>query len=332
MVSASLVRFVPVLQLSAPLDDRGCARLLASMDNPTVSAWAFQYLSLGRATQGLQDQQLAELLQRLSIKPDGLGVAIAILYMHIHDNPKPVGPLVTNLARALIASAPLTEGNQRLDNELAGVIRKFAVGSDGELAARRLLTRIRERFESLNLSRYDLSESLAALFQSQPFLALDVLVGDAPVVGHAYRRRHALTGGRRSGALSKIPVEALVQWCRDGPTDRWVHVAPLVPAFAPSENPERLLWSDRVLALLQNAPEPANVAESLVELIEPMSWSGSRAEAIRGRLPLLDQLAHALGPEHADRVAAWKAKVMLTVEREARRDLEEHRTRNERFE
>jgi hypothetical protein len=332
MDSASLVRFVPVLQLSAPLDDHGCARLLASMDNPAVSAWAFQYLSLGRATQGLQDRQLADLLQRLSIKPDGLGVAIDILYMHIHDNPKPVGPLVSNLARGLIASSSLIKVNQRLDHELAGVIRKFAVGSEGGSAARRILTSIRERSENGSLSRYDLSESLAALFQSQPFLALDLLVGDGPFDAHAYRRLHALAGGRRSSALSKIPLEALVQWCRDGPPDRWVHVAPLVPAFAPTENQDRPVWSDRVLALLQNAPDPVNVANSLVGLIEPMSWSGSRAEAIRGRLPLLDQLADALGPEHADNVAAWKAKVMLTVEREARRDLEEHRTRNERFE
>jgi hypothetical protein len=332
MGRASLVQWVPVLQLSAPLDDRGCGRLLASMDSPAVSAWAFQYLSFGRATQCLEDRRLAELLQRLSIKPDGLGVAIDILYMHIHDNPNPIGPLVSDVARALIANAPLTKHNRRLDHELAGVIGKFVAGSDGEPAARRLLTVLRDGFENFTLSRYDLSESLNALFQAQPRLALDMLVGDEPDDGRAYARRHSLAGGRRSSALAKIPIEALVQWCRDGSRDRWVHVAPLVPAFAPSDTSQAPRWSERVLSLLQNAPEPAKVAESLVELIEPMSWSGSRAEAIRGRLPLFDELAHALGPEHADRVAAWRSQVMLRLDREVRRELEEHRAHNERFE
>lgn len=40
---------------------------------------------------------LAELLQRLSIKPDGLGVCIEILYMHIFNNLNPIGPHIRQL-------------------------------------------------------------------------------------------------------------------------------------------------------------------------------------------------------------------------------------------
>jgi len=63
-----------------------------------------------------------------------------------------------------------------------------------------------------------------------------------------------------------------------------------------------------------------------------MSWSGSRAEAIKQRLPLLDALASMLEPEHTEQIAAWRSQITKTIEREARRELEEHRANNERFE
>ncbi|TAM48876.1 MAG: hypothetical protein EPN57_27065 [Paraburkholderia sp.] len=331
MDHSSLVKWVPVLQLSAPLDDRGCLRLLASLDSPAVPAWVFQHLSFGRATQTIRDERLAQLLQRLSIKPDGLSVAIDILYMHVHDNPKPIGARLNEVARNLIAHAPFSKSH-RHDHELAGVIAKFLIGANGEPAARRLLTAIREGFDNYTLSRYELPETLTALFRAYPSIALDILVGDEPDAEDAYFRRRALAGGRRSSALADLPIEALLEWCRGGASERWMLVAPLVPAFESADDQSTPRWSKQVLALLQHSPSPIQVAESIVNLIEPTSWSGSRAEIIRQRLPLLDQLAAVLGLEHADQIARWRSNLTQTMERETRRELDEHRARNERFE
>lgn len=182
------------------------------------------------------------------------------------------------------------------------------------------------------LSRYDLTETLAALFKTQPTLALQTLVGDDADDAEAYLRRHSLAGGRRLSALAGIPIEALMKWCGDGPVERWARVAPLVPAFEPQVESGDLRWSAQVLALLKHAPAPVAVAETLVELVEPMSWSGSRAEAIRSRLPLLDALADILGPEKTSDVERWKSNAQRALEREVRRELEEYRARNERFE
>ncbi len=74
------------------------------------------------------------------------------------------------------------------------------------------------------------------------------------------------------------------------------------------------------------------MAKSLVELIEPMSWSGSRAEAIKQRLPLLHELSRLLGPEPAEQIEFWRSQLIKTMDREARRELEDHRARDERFE
>ncbi|WP_176059552.1 hypothetical protein [Paraburkholderia sp. BCC1876] len=333
MGCVSLAKWVPVLQLSAPLDDRGCLRLLASMDNPAVSAWMFQYLSLGRTTQTIGEERLAQMLQRLSIKPDGLGVAIDILYMHIHDNPNPIAGYLNNVALNLIAHAPFAKNNHRLDHELAGVIEKFLLGTDAETVARQVLISIGAGLDNYTLSRYDLTKTLASLCKTQPGIALDLLVGEEPdVEGADFRRRYSLAGGRRSSALAGISIEALLKWCREGAPERWVRVAPLVPAFERSDDKNGPGWSEHVFALLQNSPSPIHVAESIVDLIVPSSWSGSRAEVIRQRLPLLDKFAEVLGPEHADQVARWRNNLTQVIEREALRELNEHRAQNERFE
>ncbi len=333
MERPSLVEWVPVLQLSAKLDDRGCDRLLASMNNPNVPAWAFRHLGFGRATEPVPEERLVELLERLSIKPDGVAIAIDILHMHIYGEPKSIGPQLTSCARELIANAPLTRHDHGLDHALGQLVARSLTGNDVQLPAARILERISEAINDYSISRYDFTETLKAIFAVQPALALDALVGDKDekdVRDHA--RRSALAGGRQSGALMGVPEDALLDWCRGGGPQRWVRIARLLPAFEPHADDSELAWSTRVNALLTNAPDAAAVAETLIDVLIPSSWGGSRADAIRKRLPLLDQLSDILGPPHLEQVATWRRHVMRVIDHETRRELEEHRARNERFE
>lgn len=333
MTRTSLIEWVPVLQLSAELDERGCDRLLALINNPSVPAWVFQHLGLGRATEPVPSHRLAELLERLGIKPDGLAVALDILHMHLYGDPKPIGPQLTACAHSLIANAPLTRHYHGLDHGLSELIQRFLVGSVGEPPARALLGRINEAIAQFAVSRYDFTETLKALFKVQPMLALDALVGDDDPDGAAgYVRRDALSGGPRSNTLMDIPEDALIAWCRAGGPNRWSRVAPLVPAYDSRAEGAPLEWSGLVKALIANAPNPATVAEAVVYVLIPTSWSGSRAEIIRQRLPLLDELEQLVGPGYEVEIAQWRRNVTEVMEREARRELDEHRLRNERFE
>ncbi len=329
----SLVEWVPVLQLSADLDDRGCDRLIASMNNPNVPAWVFRYLGFGRATEPVPEERLVELLERLSIKPGGVAIAIDILHMHIYGEPKSIGPQLTSFARELIANAPLTRHDDGLDHALGQLVARFLTGNDAQLPAARMLERISEAISDWTVSRYDFTETLKAFFAVQPKLALDALVGDeCEEVVRDHARRGALAGGRRSGALLSVSEDALLEWCRAGGPQRWMRVAPLLPAFDSQADDGALAWSTRVKALLANAPDAAAVAETLIDVLIPSSWSGSRADVIRKRLPLLDQLSDILGPAHQEQVAASRRHLMKVIDHEARRELEEHRARNERFE
>jgi len=333
MTRPSLVEWVPVLQLSVDLDERGCDRLLASMSNPSVPAWVFRYLSFGRATQPISEQRLVELLERLSIKPGGVAIAIDILHMHIYGEPKSIGPQLTSCARELIANAPLTRGDHGLDHALGQLAAHFLTGDDAQLPTARLLERISEAIGDYTVSRYDLTETLKSVFKVQPKLALDALVGDEDEAqSRNDARRGALAGGQRSGALLSVPEDALLEWCLAGGPQRWMRVAPLLPAFESKAEDGELAWSTRVKALLANAPDAAAVAGTLIDVLIPNSWNGSRAGAIRKRLPLLDQLSDILGPAHQEQVAVWRRHITRVIDHEARRELEEHRARNERFE
>ncbi|UKE47063.1 LexA family protein [Xanthomonas cerealis] len=331
MTRSSLIEWVPVLQISAELDDRGCDRMLASMTNPSVPAWVFRYLSFGSVTELVPESRLAEMLERLSIKPSGLEVAIDILHMHIYGEKKPIGPQLTTCARTLIANVPLTRHDHNLDYALGRLIERFLVGADAQEAAHQILDRIQEAIDDYTISRHDFTETLKALFGVQPVLALDVLIGEEVDRAKGHARRNSLAGGRRSSALLAVPEDALLEWCR-AETKRWAQVAPLVPAFEAQSPDAEMQWSGLVKALLSNAPDPVAVAETLIDALIPMSWSGSRADIIRQRLPLLDQLSQLLGPGHDGQVAEWKQNITDLMDREARRELEEHRSRDERFE
>ncbi|MGN6151756.1 MAG: LexA family protein [Lysobacteraceae bacterium] len=332
MVRSPLAEWVPVLQLSAPLDERGCDRLLASMNNANVPAWVFQHLGYGQATKPVSDDRLADLLERLSIKPGGTEVAIDILHMHIHGEPTLTSSRLTACAQKLIGNAPLSRQHHGLDHALSILIERFLQGKAAEPAARKLLERVHQGIVGYSVSRHDLTETLKTLFHTQPKMALDILVDGDEAVSVGYVRRSEFAGGRRSSALAAVPEQALLDWCRSGDNERWARVAPLVPAFSSVESGSELQWSPLVQTLLRNAPDPVRVAATLIDTLAPTTWSGSRSEIIRQRLPLLDKLSDMLGSEHESQVIEWRRQVTDLMEREARHERAEQQSRNERFE
>ena len=329
MGHGALAAWVPVLQLSGDLDEKGCERLLRSMDIPDVPAAAFQYLGYGRATENIPDLTLIRLLERLARKPNGLEVAIDILSMHHYDNSKLAGPELARLARELLTQASPNRQNQHLNFAIVLLIKRFMSVYEGEPYARQMLRVIRKGLDNYSLSPYDIDETLQALFETQPTAALDELIGDEQDDADDYIRRRALRADHTKNALSGVPAEKLVEWCKQGDQHRWIRVADAVPAFNEEQD---LKWSETAQILLRSAPNPIQVAGALVERIEPMSWSGSRAEAISSRMPLIDELSMFLPADASENVSQWRKHYQQVMERERRRELEDHRRDNERFE
>ena len=327
-----LTCWAPLLQLVGKLDGRGCERLARSMADPDVPTEIFHNIGHGRVTSELSGETLSRLLDRLARRPGGVEAAIDVLSMHVYDMVEPFNPALVELARDLLSRFSPARSGPHLDHSIRVLISKFLSGTEGAPHARAFLRKIRKGFDNYTLSPYDLDEAVTALFEVQPFLALDELIGDKSDKDTHGARKYGLRADHARNPLRVVPVSTLTEWCSRGGLDRWQFVANSVSAFDKDEEEHGLRWSDTVLTLVRNAPDPIKVAGVLVGRIEPMSWTGSRAKAIESRLPLLDELGEFLGERATQEVSDWRAQMQRLLERERRRELDEHRQRNLSFE
>jgi hypothetical protein len=85
-------------------------------------------------------------------------------------------------------------------------------------------------------------------------------------------------------------------------------------------------------AVFEKSPNLQAVLSQLENEIYPMSWSGSRAEAMAKRLTLLTKLSEHPNLEIRDWAIIQHQKLQLAVEVEREHELKEHQERFERFE
>ena len=93
-----------------------------------------------------------------------------------------------------------------------------------------------------------------------------------------------------------------------------------------------LVISDAALSILANAPDKKAVIEAYLKRFTPSAWSGSLAETLKRRIPLLDALS--LGDEEQLKPVLAAARVSLErriAAAELRED-EEERERTGSFE
>ena len=168
---------------------------------------------------------------------------------------------------------------------------------------------------------------------SQPIASLDELIGkDANECVH-YIRRRDLESVNSQNPLSKVPIETVIAWCKSGGPQLWTNVATVIPAFDKNPEDENLLsWSESAIMLITHAPKPIDVVLVLVDRISPTSWSGSRADIMAARLPLLNQLSPLLTGDDLTALIERKVNIQRTIDREKQRECDDYRARNERFE
>ncbi len=333
MDNTALAEWLPVLQTTVKLDSRGYDRLIRSLARGDASAEMYQYLAYGKVASELSDDEIAHLLREIAHKNEGLLVALDILSMNLYGNEEAVGPAVLLLARELLSSIPLTRNHNRLDFSLKSIIERCMVGPEAEDSARSLLKSIRNGLDGYSIYAYDFDDAIEALFATQPVASLDELVSDDSDEGVNYIRRRDFDSDYGKNALARVPIETLLSWCGGGSSERWPNIAASIPAFITDVNgDEPMSWSQQALSLIKNAPNPVKVVDVLVDRIAPSSWSGSRAEIMTSRLPLFDQLASLLSGEGLEKLAECKEIFQRMIARERKRESEDDRSRNERFE
>lgn len=319
---SSLVRYIPFLQSCAPFDGVACARLLRLMDGREIFAGDFVCIGYARSFQMASDEDVAIVLERLLKMEGGSFASIRILACYIRGGLGRVGACLLRVAYDVLEVALLLwvgRGVKQvsvgdLDFDFKSIIEYFwGYGVDEGVAedeARRILRRLVEKGKAECMwPVFDFKEGMKAIFDVRTEAALDILVGDDGGIEDWFRRS-SFQQGYSYSSISGVSVDVLVRWCRAGGECRWVNIACIIPAIVPSANSGisgcRWQWSSQVVSFLAQAPNPSDVAGVLVKRLCPVAWSVSEAEALRQRLPLLDQLESMLDVAYSDKVEEWR--------------------------
>lgn len=328
-----MAEWVPILQVTTKLDHSGWARLMRSLANNSANVHQYQYLAYGSVTNQLEDDELAQLLQAIADKDDGVSVALDILSLHLHGLAKDSNPKALAVGRSLLPKVPLLKHQHQLDFALGTLVERCLSGPEGEESARALLTILRAGLTDYTISTYDFEDLILGLFKVQPLAALDALVdGDSEDTLTFVRARNLeATDEGQHNPLANVPAETLLGWCRAGSSRRWIQLASVVPALA-SANDGKLRWTDIALDLIKQSPEPNQVIGELLGRLSPTSWGGSRAEIMSARMHLFDGLESMMTGDTREKLKLQRANFEEQIARERQWELKQHRQRNERFE
>lgn len=335
------------LQASAGLTDRGIERLLEAVSMPDVASSTFENLAYRIDWDARSANDLASIILALAKREDGNSVASFILHGYIEDRKRAGVPLDAELkeaGRTLFAACKLerTETDEKPGNRLAPIVRFCLEPGKDDAIVRDFCSRFADAVLSYAIYSDDYGDLMAELGAKFPRAILDILVEGTwdddegmPAVGKAR--------GHRLAPTRAIEDEVAVAWAREKPVPRFTALAHLIALWSKAGQPEvvhpdfddsvqDIVWKDTALRLMRDAPEPEPILEIYLSRFRPGGWSGSLAQILASRMPLLNQLKSDSDPK----VVIWAKGAIPRLEEEIENirqwEAGRDRDRDERFE
>ncbi len=300
----------------------------------TVLVTAFGNLAHGRAHEGLDDEQLHALLQGIKGKQGGNGVATMILGMRIfgrHSDKLPISESLKATGREFLSRVKLEKGAQ-LDHMMAEVIKVAFDKPEREAQARAFCAKVIAALGGWEVSGWDLGDTITALAKTFPVVVLDILVEQAVDEDGMGQTLFQDIRGNRTCPLDAITNDVLIAWATQKPETRYELLARVVRFSNAGDEEHADGWSPAARMLIDAAPESVKVLDTLYRRFTPNGWSGSLADVLATRMPLLEALKH---HPRAD-VSAWANAHALAyrvhVDRQRAVEAAEHRARDQTFE
>lgn len=325
----------------------GIKKLLELARGGEFEPWRFGPLAYGRMHQAISDGQLSELLAVLNERDDGFYATLDILEMRFfvgRDSTYVPSEALLSVGRGAIRNLLSGERDQidlRRIRRTKRIVRQCLSASAPEQEIKEIVKLLCDGVDAFRFYSLDLDVIIATLTSNFP----DVVLSEVFTGGDRERRLiHLLFKdrlSRSSPSLNTAPVARLVAWCQ-GDQDRIARVATAVCAYsvaeggdAPLEHPKRVVLSEPIKALLEAAVDKQSIVNTIFSGIQPMSWSGSRADIMEIRARAFSELLErSFLPEVRDLAARKLERVEQIVrqEREREREAAEHSRREQRFE
>ena len=319
MSNPSLVRSVPRMMRAVPFNERTGYLLLTLVGSPDVSSADIMNLRGGNDFSKVSDGDLAEFFRKLMRKDGGVLVAVELAVMNIDSEGYQLGEGLRSALLELMGAIARPMLRDREDGFYVAKLIRLLFKEDDRAFDSALLVLMGcfRGDEGGRLSLEKCSYVIRSVLEVRPFIALDFLVGEYADWGGSLI---GILEEDEGGVLSDVPLDELLAWCHAGDVERWSNIVPWVQAIRVTEDGGRFCWSNTARSLLEKTPNPLAVAEKLVDFVFPNSWSGSRVEAIRRRLPLLDDLEGILGSDSSAFVERWRQRIQEVMKQEEERD------------
>ena len=323
---------------SQSFDGDDLERCITALQHPDTLPSMYGVLLWGDFYAGLPEDRLLDLVGILLDKPNGDDVVLDGLYMKLHCKSKETGTLGVRFHRIglLAATRRLIRSQYDLggstDHKTECVIRAaFSFeGNEPEKEAwlDAIFTVVDKKHGYMN--RFDNAIRTTAKLAPESFLNR-VFVGDEDV----QRKRWHFIG---HGGLGKLPlagidIKVLIEWCLGQANPNvWPVVGAGIKLWIEDSDNGNTKFSEEALRFLEASPQPELVLKAFACLLEPKSWSGSRADIMENRTMAFRVLVEHSNPDiaRAAEIEIKKITKRIDAARQLQRRCDEKR--EQRFE
>jgi len=325
--NAALVSNLPYLQARVAIDEEGIARLRRATATGSLEAGSFYSIANG-VVGDAPPMALGALLMDIAALPDGVEIALDILHMHFYrdrEDGRPRDAGLVDVGRNLLERTDFSKKGALRDYGLHTVIRVCCSGSAGEPAARAVCQRIRTEMETVFLSSHDLNHVLKALFQTQPFIALDIFL----LPGPALRNRRIFEMDFGFGTpIEDMDPAILRQWADQDPTLRYPLLGQTIAMFKGGHGEEENELAPLFVEILGHAPDKRAFLGDFWRRLHPRSWSGSLADILFRRKSQIVKFGESTDPD----VRVWVSEMLPEIDRWIEHERGRERSGEESFE
>lgn len=320
---SGLAPLLPYLQTGVGVDDEGVARLRNAIAKGVMRSEYFMNIANG-SVGDTPEEPLAMLLEDIGALPGGVEVALDILFMHLFRDQKEKrvpGAVIVEVGRNLFVRADFSKKGSNRDFGLKTIIRECLSGEVGESAATQACNSIRSELEQYRISFPAISAVLKALFETQPFIALDIFLLPESLFNR-------ITLFDVWTPVEVIDEKHLKEWADLDPDERYPLIGKCLSMFGKRNDDEGKEYSSLFLSMLDSAPDKQRFLGDYYPRLHPRSLGGSLAVILEHRKTKLIQLAE----QSDEAVKRWVDDAMPEIDRWIENERGRDRAREESFE
>lgn len=318
-----LFSVLPYLQSGIGVEEEGIARLRNAIAKGVMRSGYFMAIANGSVGDS-PEEPLAELLEDIASLPGGVEIALDILHMHLWRDEKEKrasGAVIVEAGQNLLVRADFSKNGAHRNFGLKTVIRACLSGDEGTDAAKEVCNTIRSKIEQYLFSSHDISSVLKALFETQPFIALDAFLLPDSLC-------HRLNLFDVSTPVEVVDEQDLRQWAECDPNERYPLLGECLSMFGKKNDDESKEFSPLFLSMLNSAPDKRSFLGDYYFRLQPRSWGGSLSVILERRKAKLIELAEQADEEVKRWIKDAMPKIDCWIENERGRE----RGREESFE